>query len=90
MPVVYVLATNEKQETYEEILNVLLRCEADINPTDSMVDFEMAAINAIKKNFPLFRRCMDVFFNSRKTYGNMFKKLGFKFKQCTTWTRTLL
>lgn len=45
--------SDKKEETYNNIFNVLLTLEPGLNPTDIMVDFEMAAINASKRNFPL-------------------------------------
>lgn len=53
MPLVYVLLTNKMQETYKEVLKILVGFEKDINPTDVTIDFEMAAINAIRAVFPL-------------------------------------
>lgn len=47
------MTTNKRQETYESILNALLRIEPNLNPTDFTTDFEAAAINAVKKCFPL-------------------------------------
>ncbi|XP_055306982.1 uncharacterized protein LOC129571240 [Sitodiplosis mosellana] len=52
VPLVYMLLTNKKQETYEDALKVLCELEPTLNPTDFMIDFEMGAINAIRANFP--------------------------------------
>lgn len=52
VPTVYVLTTDKNQETYDKIFKILLQ-NAAINPTDFMVDFEMAAINSVRENFPL-------------------------------------
>lgn len=49
----YVLTTHKSQETYEEIFRNLLEIEPNINPTDIMTDFEMAAIKAAKNHFPM-------------------------------------
>lgn len=49
----YVLAPGKKEQTYDDILRVLLELEPQINPTDVMTDFELAAINALKDRFPL-------------------------------------
>lgn len=53
MPLVYVLLSNKRQQTYDELFKELLELETNINPTDVTIDFEKAAINAIKDNFPL-------------------------------------
>lgn len=53
IPLVYVVTTNKRQETYELVLNVLLGINPNLNPTDITLDFEAAAINAVKKCFPL-------------------------------------
>lgn len=52
VPLIYVLAKNKKQTTYEEIFNKILEIEPDIRPKKIMIDFEMAALNAIDKYFP--------------------------------------
>lgn len=46
------LLTNKKEETYVEALKVLLEAQPTLNPTDYMVDFERAAMNAIHEVFP--------------------------------------
>lgn len=53
VPLVYILTSDKKAETYHTIFNVLLELEPNINPTDFMTDFEMAAINAVKEKFPM-------------------------------------
>lgn len=53
VPLFHCVTTNKRQETYEMILNALLRIEPNLNPTDFTTDFEAAAINAVKKCFPL-------------------------------------
>lgn len=51
IPLLYVLMTDKLQETYDEIFTVLKEIQPRLNPTDVVVDFEMAAINAIHANF---------------------------------------
>lgn len=53
VPLIYALTMKKTAETYNGILGALLDLEPNINPTDVMTDFEMAAINAVKINFPL-------------------------------------
>lgn len=53
VPLVYVLLSDKMEKSYHEVLHTLLALEPAINPTDVMVDFELAAINAIRGNFPL-------------------------------------
>lgn len=50
---IYVLAEDKSEQTYDDILETLLKLEPKINPTDIMTDFELAAINAAKHIFPL-------------------------------------
>lgn len=50
-PLVYVLATNKHQSTYEKIFRELLNIEPQLNPKHIMVDFEKAAINAASNIF---------------------------------------
>lgn len=45
--------TNKAEETYNEIFGTLLSLEPKFNPTDFTIDFEMATLNAVKRNFPL-------------------------------------
>lgn len=52
VPLVYALACNKKQETYELILSVLLNKQKSIDPQHAMVDFEKGAMNAIDIHFP--------------------------------------
>lgn len=51
VPLIYVLTQNKKQSTYEEIFEKLLELEPTIKPERVTVDFELAAINAVKKLF---------------------------------------
>lgn len=53
MPLVYVLTTDKKRDTYDKILSKLLEIQENINPTDVMLDFEMAAIKSVQQHFPL-------------------------------------
>lgn len=52
LPLIYVLASNKKQSTYEKIFDKLLELEPLLKPTKVMIDFEMAAIQSIQKKFP--------------------------------------
>lgn len=51
IPLVYVLCTNKKQKTYEKILTILKGMESNLNPTNVILDFEKAAINAVQTVF---------------------------------------
>lgn len=51
IPLIYVLTTNRKESTYTEIFAKLLELEPNLKPSRAMVDFELAAINAINQNF---------------------------------------
>ncbi|XP_055308641.1 uncharacterized protein LOC129572655 [Sitodiplosis mosellana] len=53
VPLVYVLTSDKKEETYNAILRALLDIEPKINPTDFMTDFEKGAMNAVQRNFPM-------------------------------------
>lgn len=53
MPLVYILASGKREEDYNSIFRAILNLEPAINPTDIVTDFEMAAINAVRTNFPL-------------------------------------
>lgn len=48
-----ILASDKQEETYNSIFRVILGFEPAINPTDVITDFEIAAINAVRTNFPL-------------------------------------
>lgn len=50
---IWILTTDKSQETYNEIFIEMKKLQPLLNPTDFTVDFEMAAINAIKENFPM-------------------------------------
>ena len=52
IPVVYCIAKNKDEATYNRILSFLKECQDDLDPLSIMVDFEKAAINAIKRQFP--------------------------------------
>lgn len=52
VPLIYVLAPNKKQITYDVIFENLLVHEPLLQPKRVMIDFEMAAIQSIKKSFP--------------------------------------
>lgn len=52
VPLIYVLAPNKKQITYDVIFEKLLDHEPLLQPKRVMIDFEMAAIQSIKKSFP--------------------------------------
>lgn len=52
MPTLYVLTTSKSQAVYDEIFQNLLELEPKLNPTDVMIDFEMAVIKSIQANFP--------------------------------------
>jgi len=73
---VYVLTTNRKQSTYADILSKLVELEPDFKPPRAMVDFELAAINAINQQFEGV--IAVVFFILRKTIGNIFNRVAFK------------
>lgn len=45
--------TDKKQESYDELFAAMKNLQPDLNPTDFIIDFEMAAINAIKNAFPM-------------------------------------
>lgn len=51
IPLVYILTTNRKESTYAEIFAKLLEIEPHIKPARAMIDFELAAINAINMMF---------------------------------------
>lgn len=49
----YVLTTSKSNDAYDEIFREIVSLEPRINPTDVMLDFEMAVMNSIRKCFPL-------------------------------------
>lgn len=53
LPLLYILTSNKNEETYNDIFRAILELQPGINPTDIMVDFEMAAMNALKHSFPI-------------------------------------
>lgn len=66
--------TDKRQETYGEIFSILKQIQPRLKPTDVMVDFEMAAMNAIRENFHqevevhgcFFHFCQNVYRNVQK------------------------
>lgn len=52
VPLIYVLAPDKKQMTYDTLFDKLLELEPLLSPAKVMIDFEMAAIQSIKKNLP--------------------------------------
>lgn len=53
VPLVYALSTHKSQDVYEMILTKLKELNSNINPTDFMMDFEMAALKACKNVFDM-------------------------------------
>lgn len=53
IPLVWIVMTNKRKETYDEIFEELKKLQPLLNPTDVTTDFEMGAINSIQTNFPL-------------------------------------
>lgn len=53
VPLAYVLMTDKSENSYDEVLSALQQVEPRLNPTDFVVDFEKAAINAINRTFPM-------------------------------------
>lgn len=49
----YVLTTSKSKDAYDEIFREILSLEPRINPTDVMLDFEMAVMNSIRHFLPL-------------------------------------
>lgn len=52
MPLIYVLAVDKRYETYKQIFEELLKLKPTIKPSHITVDFEKAAIKALKNAFP--------------------------------------
>lgn len=52
VPLVYMLTTDKREATYKELLAVLKKIQPELNPTDITLDFEKAAMNAFKEEFP--------------------------------------
>lgn len=53
VPLLYIFMTDKSEETYRQIFRTLKQLQPLLNPTDFTVDFEMAAINAIKSEFAM-------------------------------------
>ena len=51
-PCIYALLTGKSQERYEEFLSLVREFCGDASPESITVDFELAAINAVKNVFP--------------------------------------
>lgn len=69
------LAKNKKQETYEDIFEKLLEIEPALLPQRVTVDFELAAINAIKKLFPQ-SETLGCFFHLQQNYWKKIQSVG--------------
>ena len=52
IPLVFCIARNKNEATYDKILTSLKEIDPTLNPESVMIDFERAAINAIARNFP--------------------------------------
>lgn len=51
-PLVYILMTDRKKQSYIEVLNTLIALEPDLNPNNVTIDFEQPFILAFKEVFP--------------------------------------
>ena len=52
-PCIYFLLPNKTAETYTRMLEILKMLHPGLNPSTILLDFELAAINAFKNEFPL-------------------------------------
>ena len=52
VPLVYCLAKQKNQATYDKIFRILKQERTDLNPTSFTIDYERAAMNSIVSNFP--------------------------------------
>ncbi|KII67552.1 hypothetical protein RF11_08392 [Thelohanellus kitauei] len=52
VPVLYAIMPNKRQQTYEELMNILHQHVPQINVIRIVSDFEIAALNAIRHHFP--------------------------------------
>lgn len=52
VPLVYCIARNKNQATYDLIFTVLKQVRSDLNPASVTLDFEKAALNSIASSFP--------------------------------------
>jgi hypothetical protein len=50
--VIYALLPNKKSETYRKFLKMLKNLNPELSPCSISIDFDIAAISAIKKPFP--------------------------------------
>lgn len=52
IPLIYVFLTNKQEESYIRLFGILSQIEPNLSPASIICDFELAAINAIKRVFP--------------------------------------
>ena len=52
VPLVYCLMRNKTKEKYEELFAALKNLNAMLDPHEVTIDFEIAAIEALKSSFP--------------------------------------
>ncbi|XP_067619862.1 uncharacterized protein [Eurosta solidaginis] len=90
VPLVYVLACNKKQETYNIIMKTLLEQGNSIKPKYVIMDFEKAAINSVKNSFPeaLVHGC---FFHFSKNIWRHIQSIGLQtsYKNCSIFAMNL-
>ena len=51
IPYIYALLKDKREATYDRLFKQLIQIEPGLNPTQIMVDFEKATINALEENF---------------------------------------
>lgn len=90
VPLVYALACNKKQETYNFILKTLLDQGICIKPKYVMLDFEKAAINAVKYSFPE-SQVHGCFFHFGQNVWRHIQSLGLQtqYKKCPVFAMNL-
>ncbi|XP_050706630.1 uncharacterized protein LOC126992005 [Eriocheir sinensis] len=76
-PCIYFLLPNKTAETYTRMIEILKMLHPGLNPSTILLDFELAAINAFKNEFPL-ARVSGCFFHLNQSVIRKVNELGLK------------
>ena len=88
VPLVYCLMRSKTEEKYEELFAALKNLNAMLDPHEGTIDFEIAAIEALKSSFPN-ANIKGCFFTLHRQIGEKFKVLDWRKNTNKTQTHAL-
>lgn len=83
IPLFYVFMTNRNTESYEILFQILKSRVPELNPTKISIDFEIAAIKAVRKIYPE-AAMIGCWYHFQRNLWKKGRDLGFK-KSKVTW-----